>query len=156
MSGCSLFKCRIILFSRTVCLVGDSPYDYKGNLVKVCSVCDRRTFHLGTVGFKILYYPVLYLGTGYELVTAGNSADAVVEVGLGLFDGLLRSFNKMGICGKLPDAELGNLSYLVRKNSDIDIVMNGILRNKYIADVQIVVERSRNTCIDDMGGGALS
>lgn len=47
-----------------------APDDQKRDVVQISGMCDRSTFHFGTVTAEGLYQPVLFLMAGNKLVTA--------------------------------------------------------------------------------------
>ena len=114
----------------------------------MCSLCDRSTFHLGTVSCEKCRNVLFGFFVCDELIAADNSSVKYLNFRINLFTYFLSQIRKCLVRLKREHIHLRNLSLRITKAYCIHIVMNQIAGNNQITDVDLRFQRTGDSCID--------
>ena len=105
-------------------------------------------FHLRTLSIKCLYQIFLLFLAGNKLISAEHSSGKCLNVRIHFFVYFHCQLHKLLICRERKGIHSRNLSYRIAKHTYIHVVLNCICRNHDIPDVDICIQRTCHTCID--------
>ena len=148
MLCCHCLKCRIIHFCTSVCFVGDRTDHKKWNIVKVCCLSYCCTLHFDGICTEFFYDEIFYTLVCNKLVAGCDTSLKYFDVRIDFFTCLHCQLAECIITVERKCIHLRNLTYRITKCYCIHIMMDKVCGNYDIADVDICIQTSCDTCID--------